>query len=160
MKDIEDFQNQQRIYEASTNPRDVRQKRVRAIMQELDELFWQIYELDREEKDFGYEHIMQFSNMQPRRLTVRVLDDLEFKDFRELIKERMMERKLTITAAAELLEIGRPALTNFLLNKADLSVELALKIQKEFKIDAESMLRMELKKQLEFIRVRTFQRRF
>lgn len=160
MKDIYDLTLKREAFEKSTEPRHVRQKRIRAIMEELKYLFWEIYELDGEDKNFDFQYIMQFSNLQPRRLTVKVIDDLEFKNFRELIKERIMERKSTIKDTAALLGIGRPAFTNFLLDKADLSVDLALKIEKEFNIDAESMLRMESRKQIAFVRVRTMRPRF
>ena len=51
---------------------------------------------------------------------------------------------LTVTAAASILGVGRPALSAVLNGKAGLSPEMALRIEKAFGISMELLLKMQL----------------
>lgn len=60
------------------------------------------------------------------------------------IREKHLKpRKLTVTAAAELLGIGRPALSNFLNGKASTTAEMAKRLSTAFGIDAKELLAMQ-----------------
>lgn len=59
------------------------------------------------------------------------------KKLRQAVLEH---RKLSVTEAAEKIGIGRPALSNVLNGNAALSIELALKLEKLFGVDARRML--------------------
>ena len=59
------------------------------------------------------------------------------------IKEEIFPPGMTVTAAAELLNIGRPALSRVLNGKAALSPELAERIQQAFGFPAEKLLKMQ-----------------
>src|SRR5579863_8373822 len=50
---------------------------------------------------------------------------------------------LTVTAAAEALGVSRPALSSLLNGKADLSGEMALRIEKAFGVKMETLMRMQ-----------------
>ena len=50
---------------------------------------------------------------------------------------------LTVTAAATALEVSRPALSSLLNGKADLSGEMALRIEKAFGVKMDTLLRMQ-----------------
>lgn len=50
---------------------------------------------------------------------------------------------LTVTAAAKLLRVSRPALSSLLNRKADLSAEMALRIEKAFGVRMETMMAMQ-----------------
>jgi addiction module HigA family antidote len=50
---------------------------------------------------------------------------------------------LTVTAAAEALQVSRPALSSLLNSKADLSGEMALRIEKAFGVKMETLMRMQ-----------------
>ena len=50
---------------------------------------------------------------------------------------------LTVTAAAKLLDVSRPALSNLLNQKADLSAEMALRMEKAFGIKMETLMAMQ-----------------
>ena len=50
---------------------------------------------------------------------------------------------LTITAAAEALHISRPALSSLLNGKADLSGDMALRIEKAFGLKMDTLMRMQ-----------------
>ena len=51
---------------------------------------------------------------------------------------------LSITAAAAALQVSRPALSSLLNGKADLSGDMALRIEKAFGTDMDHLLRMQL----------------
>ena len=53
------------------------------------------------------------------------------------VKEKIIPKKLSIKKAAELLGLGRPALSNFLNGKAALSPEMALRLEKTFGANSE-----------------------
>ena len=59
------------------------------------------------------------------------------------IREKVFPHDMTITAAAELLNIGRPALSRVLNGKASLSLELAERIQIVFGFPTEELLKMQ-----------------
>ena len=59
------------------------------------------------------------------------------------IREKVFPHDMTVTAAAELLNIGRPALSRVLNGKASLSLELAERIQIVFGFPAEELLKMQ-----------------
>ena len=50
---------------------------------------------------------------------------------------------LSVTDAAKLLGVSRPALSNLLNGKADLSGEMAIRFQKAFGVDMETMMRVQ-----------------
>jgi len=59
------------------------------------------------------------------------------------IKRSVLPDDLSITAAAEVLGIGRPALSNLLNAKASLSPEMALRVEKAFGVKMDTLLRMQ-----------------
>jgi|SRR5579864_8687735 len=72
---------------------------------------------------------------------------------------------LSVTAAAKVLGVSRPALSNLLNQNADLSWEMALRIEKAFNVSMDTLLRMQAaydiaqaRKQADKIRVRRYQR--
>ena len=50
---------------------------------------------------------------------------------------------LTVTAAAKVLHVSRPTLSSLLNQKADLSAEMALRIEKAFGVRMETLLAMQ-----------------
>jgi len=50
---------------------------------------------------------------------------------------------LTVTAAAQALQVSRPALSSLLNSKAGLSGEMALRIEKAFGIKMDTLMRMQ-----------------
>lgn len=59
------------------------------------------------------------------------------------IREEIFPRDMTVTTAANLLDIGRPALSRVLNGKASLSPRLAKRIQHAFGFSAEELLKMQ-----------------
>ena len=59
------------------------------------------------------------------------------------IKRSVLPDGLSVTAAAEILGVGRPALSNLLNEKASLSPEMALRIEKAFGVKMDTLLRMQ-----------------
>lgn len=51
--------------------------------------------------------------------------------------------ELSVTAAAEVLGVTRPALSNFLNQRAALSPEMALRIEKAFGVNMDTLMRMQ-----------------
>lgn len=51
---------------------------------------------------------------------------------------------LTVTAAATALQVSRPALSSLLNGKADLSGDMALRIEKAFGVKMDTLMRMQL----------------
>ncbi len=71
---------------------------------------------------------------------------------------------LSVTAAADVLQVSRPTLSSLLNGKADLSGEMALRIEKAFGVKMDTLMRMQssydiarTRKQEKKIRVRRFQ---
>ena len=50
---------------------------------------------------------------------------------------------LSVTAAARVLKVSRPALSSLLNGKADLSGQMALRIEKAFGVKMETLMRMQ-----------------
>lgn len=59
------------------------------------------------------------------------------------IKRSILPDDLSVTDAAEALGIGRPALSNLLNEKAALSPEMALRVEKAFGVKMDTLLRMQ-----------------
>ena len=71
---------------------------------------------------------------------------------------------LSVTAAADVLRVSRPALSSLLNRKADLSGDMALRIEKAFGVKMDTLMRMqasydiaETRKREKRIRVKPFQ---
>ena len=72
---------------------------------------------------------------------------------------------LSVTAAARVLGVSRPALSNLLNRNADLSGEMALRVEKAFGVKMDTLMRMQAacdtaqaRKNVGKIRVRRYQR--
>ena len=62
----------------------------------------------------------------------------------EFIRTEILEPLgLSVTAAAEVLDVSRPALSNLLNAKADLSGDMALRIEKAFGTKMDTLMRMQ-----------------
>lgn len=59
------------------------------------------------------------------------------------VKHEVIPQGMTVTAAAEALDIGRPALSNFLNGKAALSPEMAVRLEKAFGVSRNRLLDMQ-----------------
>ena len=59
------------------------------------------------------------------------------------IRRSVLPDDLSVTAAAEALGVGRPALSNLLNEKASLSPEMALRVEKAFGVKMDTLLRMQ-----------------
>lgn len=63
----------------------------------------------------------------------------------ELLKQEVLGALgLTVTAAASVLGVGRPALSAVLNGKSNLSSEMAFRVEKAFGISMELLLKMQL----------------
>ena len=61
------------------------------------------------------------------------------------IRDEIIEPlNLTVTAAARVLDVSRPAVSNLLNGHADLSPDMALRIEKAFGLTLDTLLRMQL----------------
>jgi addiction module HigA family antidote len=62
----------------------------------------------------------------------------------EFIRTEIIEAHgLSVTAAAKVLGVSRPALSNLLNQNADLSGEMALRIEKAFDVSMDTLMRMQ-----------------
>ena len=59
------------------------------------------------------------------------------------LKRSILPDEITVTEAAEVLGVGRPALSQLLNGKAALSPEMALRVEKAFGVKMETLLRMQ-----------------
>ena len=59
------------------------------------------------------------------------------------IKQSILPEKLSVKKAAEMLSVGRPALSNLLNGKAALSPDMATRFEKAFQVDASDLLDMQ-----------------
>ncbi len=59
------------------------------------------------------------------------------------IRRSVLPDDLSVTAAADALGVGRPALSNLLNEKASLSPEMALRVEKAFGVKMDTLLRMQ-----------------
>jgi addiction module HigA family antidote len=57
--------------------------------------------------------------------------------------EIIQPRGLSVTAAAQVLQVSRPALSSLLNGKADLSGNMALRIEKAFGVRMDTLMRMQ-----------------
>ena len=78
--------------------------------------------------------------------------------------EIIAAHRLSVTAAARVLGVSRPALSNLLNRNADLSGEMALRIEKAFGVEMDTLMRMQAaydiaqtRKEAGKIRVRRYQ---
>jgi addiction module HigA family antidote len=74
--------------------------------------------------------------------------------------------ELTVTAAARVLGVSRPTLSSLLNGQADLSGEMALRLEKAFGVRMDTLLRMQasydivrMRQRAKSIRVRPYRRR-
>ena len=62
----------------------------------------------------------------------------------DFIKTEIIEAHgLSVTAAAKVLGVSRPALSNLLNRNADLSGEMALRLEKAFGVNMDTLMRMQ-----------------
>ena len=61
----------------------------------------------------------------------------------QYVRDNIIPQGLTVTEAAKLLGIGRPALSNFLNGRAKLSSRMALRLEKAFGADSHELLRLQ-----------------
>ncbi|MFQ5928608.1 MAG: HigA family addiction module antitoxin, partial [Acidobacteriota bacterium] len=61
----------------------------------------------------------------------------------QYIKEQVLPAGLSVKGTAELLGVGRPALSNLLNEKAALSPEMALRLEKTFRVGQEKLLQVQ-----------------
>jgi addiction module HigA family antidote len=62
----------------------------------------------------------------------------------DFIRTEIVEpRGLSVTAAAKVLRVSRPALSSLLNGNADLSGEMALRIEKAFDVKMDTLMRMQ-----------------
>ena len=59
------------------------------------------------------------------------------------VREHILPNGLTVTAAAKILGVGRPALSNFLNSKAALSPEMARRLERTFGADSQALLNLQ-----------------
>lgn len=59
------------------------------------------------------------------------------------IKRSVLPDGLSVTDAADVLGVGRPALSNLLNQNAKLSPEMALRVEKAFGVKMDTLLRMQ-----------------
>lgn len=71
------------------------------------------------------------------------MDIIEARHPGERIKTEVFPAKMSVTKAAELIGVGRPALSNLLNGKASLSTEMATRIEKVFGVPREDLLEMQ-----------------
>ena len=72
---------------------------------------------------------------------MRMLDPVHPGRF--LRTEIILAHNLTVTEAAKVLRVSRPMLSSLLNAKADLSGEMALRFEKAFGVDMDSLMRMQ-----------------
>ena len=62
----------------------------------------------------------------------------------DFIRTEIIEpRGLSVTGAAQVLQVSRPALSSLLNGKADLSGDMALRIEKAFGVKMDTLMRMQ-----------------
>ncbi|MCG8318767.1 MAG: HigA family addiction module antitoxin [Cytophagales bacterium] len=60
------------------------------------------------------------------------------------IKDSVLPKDISVKKAAELLDVGRPALSNLLNGNASLSTEMALRLEKVFSADSSKLLQLQV----------------
>jgi len=72
------------------------------------------------------------------------------------IRTEVIERLgLSVSAAARVLKVSRPTLSSLLNGRADLSGEMALRLEKAFGADMETLMRMQSSYDIARMRLRT-----
>lgn len=61
----------------------------------------------------------------------------------DFIRTEIVDAGLTVTAAAKTLRVSRPALSSLLNGNADLSGEMALRLEKAFGVKMDTLMRMQ-----------------
>lgn len=61
------------------------------------------------------------------------------------VKVNVIPKGVSVKKASKMMEIGRPALSNFLNGKASLSMNMATRLEKSFGADKESLLALQQK---------------
>ena len=61
------------------------------------------------------------------------------------VKHNVIPEGMTVTKAAKLLGVGRPALSNFLNSNADLSPEMAVRLERAFGADSKMLIELQAK---------------
>ena len=61
----------------------------------------------------------------------------------EYVKQNVIPEGMTVTKAAKLLGVGRPALSNFLNGNADLSPEMAVRLERTFGADSKMLIELQ-----------------
>jgi addiction module HigA family antidote len=101
-------------------------------------------------------------NRRKETAAMRMLNPPHPGDF---IRTEIIEpQDLSVTAAARVLQVSRPALSSLLNGKADLSGDMALRIEKAFGVKMDTLMRMQAsydiaraRKRESIIRVRRFE---
>ncbi len=70
------------------------------------------------------------------------------------IRRSVLPDELSVTDAAKALGVGRPALSNLLNEKASLSPEMALRVEKAFGIKMDTLLKMQTRYDAYYVRQR------
>ena len=71
------------------------------------------------------------------------LDSVNIRHIGQFVRDNIIPRRLTVTEAARLLGVGRPALSNFLNGRAKLSSRMALRLERAFGADSEELLSLQ-----------------
>lgn len=74
----------------------------------------------------------------------KYMDTSEVRHPGERIKAEIFPAKMSVTKAAELIGVGRPALSNLLNGKASLSADMAIRIEKAFGFPRKNLLEMQV----------------
>lgn len=82
-------------------------------------------------------------------MTIRGPNSESITPVGQYVRDNVIPSGTTVTEAARLLGIGRPALSNFLNGKAKLSSRMALRLEKAFGEDSELLLDMQSKIELQ-----------
>jgi addiction module HigA family antidote len=75
----------------------------------------------------------------------------------DFLKRSVLPDDLSVTEAAEVLGVGRPALSQLLNGKAALSPEMALRFEKAFGVKMDTLLRMQARYEAWQMRARAAQ---
>lgn len=74
---------------------------------------------------------------------MRVKPKIEPTHIGGFLKRSVLPDDITVTQAAQVLGVGRPALSQLLNEKAALSPEMALRFEKAFGVQMDTLLRMQ-----------------
>lgn len=72
----------------------------------------------------------------------KIIKDVE-RHVGAYIREKIIPKKMSVKAAAELLGVGRPALSNLLNGHAALSPDMAMRIERAFGTSARELMDMQ-----------------